>query len=276
MNLTTPQLVVAIASLVSQTAVMAVMAKRGLRSPFPMFFAFMGLNNVATVVVIGTYLFAFAQYFYVYWTISSLVMIVGFVVLYEVFVDLLKPFSAVIDLGKMLFVWAAIFLLLAGFLTAMVTSGPSPRKVVVVVDLCDRVVHLMQCGLLLLLVFFEKRLNFSWRSPGMTIGLGLGLVAATDLVVSYGQSQFPASTSQLDILNGFVFVAVSTFWALALRASSSAKNIVTTPKRLILQRWDEALIGYGYGERAATSTVESFLPGIEKTVDRVMARKAVS
>lgn len=276
MNLTTPQLVVAIASMASQTAVIAVMAKRGLRSSFPMFFAFMGLNNVATVVVIGTYLFAFPQYFYVYWTLSTLVMIVGFVVLYEVFVDLLKPFSAVIDFGKMLFVWAAIFLLLAGFLTAMVTSGPSPRKIVVVVDLCDRVVHLMQCGLLMLLLFFEKRLNFSWRSPGMTIGLGLGLIAATDLVVSYGQSQIPARSSQLDILNGFVFVAVSTFWAIALRASSSAKNIADTPKRLILQRWDEALIGYGYGERAATSTVESFLPGIEKTVDRVMARKAVS
>lgn len=278
MNLTIPQLIIALASLASQTAVMMVMAKRGLRSSFPMFFAYMGLNNIATVLAITVYLFAFPQYFYVYWTLSTLVMTVGFVVLYEVFVNLLKPFSAVIDLGKMLFVWAAVFLLLAGFLTAMVTSGPSPKKIVVVVDLCDRCVHLMQCGLLMLLVLFEKRLNFSWRSPGMVIGLGLGVTAAMDLFVSYGQSRFPASYSQFDLLNGFAFTAVVAFWVFALRSSKVvAQNIANTPSRLILQRWNEALISYGYGDTAiAGSTVESFLPGIEKTVDRVMARKAVS
>lgn len=276
MYLTIPQLTIAVASLASQTAVMVVMYKRELRSSFPMFFAFMGLNNIATVLAIGTYLFAFRQYFYVYWTLSTLVMIVGFVVLYEVFVDLLKPFSAVIDLGKMLFIWAAVFLLLAGFLTAAATAGPNPKKIVVVVDLCDRCVHLMQCGLLLLLVFFEKRLNFSWRSPGMVIGLGLGVAAAADLAVSYGQSRFPAQYSQLDLLNGFAFVAVVTMWVFALRASSSAISMADAPKRLILQRWNEALVSYGYGESGGSSTVESFLPGIEKTVDRVMARKAVS
>ncbi len=277
MNLTIPQLTIAVASLASQTAVMVVMTKRGLRSKFPMFFTYMALNYVAVAVVIATYLFAFSQYFYVYWTLSTLVMVVGFVVQYEVFVDLLKPFSAVIDLGRTLFIWAAVFLLLAGFLTAMVTSGPSPKKIVVVVDLCDRCVHLMQCGLLMLLVSFGKRLNFSWRSPGMAVALGLGVLAAVDLVVSYGQGRFPERTLQLEMAYGLAYVAIVASWAIALRSSKlAAQSISNTPSRLILQRWDEALIGYGYGETATTSSVESFLPGIEKTVDRVMARKAVS
>jgi hypothetical protein len=279
MNLTISQLqlMLAVASLASQAAVMVVMAKRGLRSKFPMFFTYAGLNILAIAVVMTTYFFALSQYFYVYWTLSTLVMIVGFVVQYEVFVDLLKPFSAVIDLGKTLFIWAALFLFLAGLLTAMVTSGPSPKKIVVVVDLCDRCIHLMQCGLLMLLVCFEKRLNFSWRSPGMAVALGLGFLAAVDLVVSYGQGRFPARTLQFEMLYGLTYIAVTTSCAFALRSSKLAiHSISSTPSRLILQRWDEALIGYGYGERAATSTVESFLPGIEKTVDRVMARKAVS
>jgi hypothetical protein len=277
MSLTIPQLVIAVAGLVTQTAVMMVMIKRGLRSSFPLFFTYMALNNVATLLGLGAYLFAIHQYFYIYWTLSTLIMTVGFVVLYEVFVDLLKPFSAVIDLGKMLFLWAAVFLLLAAGLTAMVTSGNQANKMVVCVEMLDRCLHLMQCGLLMLLVLFEKRLNFSWRSPGMTIGLGLGVAAAVDLVVSYGQSRFPTRYYQFDLLNGFVFLTVVTFWALALKSSPTlAKNIASTPSRLILQRWNEALIGYGYGDAVATSSVESFLPGIEKTVDRIMARKAAS
>jgi hypothetical protein len=53
------------------------------------------------------------------------------------------------------------------------------------------------------------------------------------------------------------------------------KNVLDSPSRLIFQRWDEALAGYGYGSAGSPSTVESFLPGIEKTVDRVMAKRVV-
>lgn len=276
MNLSLAQVLIAVAGLVSQTAIMVLMVRRGLRAAFPLFFTYMGLNSLAIVLVIWTYIFAYHQYFYVYWTLSTIIMIVGFVVLYEVFVDILKPFSAVIDLGKMLFFWAAAFLLLAAFLTAVVTSGPSPKRLVVAVDLCDRCVHLMQCGLMMLLVVFEKRLNFSWRSSGMVIALGLGLTAAMDLIVSYGQSRVPAWGAQFDLVNGVSFLAVLMFWALRLRSPESApQSIAATPSRLVLQRWNEALISYGYGETSGSSTVESFLPGIEKTVDRVMARKAL-
>jgi hypothetical protein len=277
MRLSFPQLVVAVLAVASQLYVMGLMFKRGLRSAFPMFFSYIGLNVVSVLLLVGAYVAGFPQYFYLYWTLSTIIMIVGFLVQYEVFVDILKPFSAVIDLGKMLFFWAALFLLLAAFLTAVVTGGPSPKRIVVAVDLCDRCVHLMQCGLMMLLVVLEKRLNFSWRSTGMVVAMGLGLAAAADLITSYGQSRFPSLSAGLDIANSAAYIGIVAFWALRLTSSASApKTVASTPSRLILQRWNEALISYGYSEGAAGSTVESFLPGIEKTVDRVMARKAVS
>ncbi len=226
--------------------------------------------------MIPVYYYASGQYFYVYWTASTVVMVVGFAVLYEVFVNILKPFSAVIDLAKMLFGWAALFLLLAAFLTALVTSGPGARKIVVAVDLCDRCVHLMQCGLLMLLVLFEKRLNFSWRNSGMCIALGIGVNAAIDLVASYGQGHFPALNAQFDMFYSVSFVSILTFWALRLKAAESAPATVAgSPSRVILQRWNEALISYRYGDLAVASSVDSFLPGVEKTVDRVLARKVI-
>jgi hypothetical protein len=277
MPMSIPQFALAVVSFMVMAVLMFVMAKRQLRAAYPLFFGYIGINAIALVIVLSVYRFAFGQYFYAYWTTSTILMMVGFAVQYEVFVDILKPYSAVIDLGKMLFFWAAGFLFLAGILTALVTSGTHASKLVVAVDLCDRCVHLMQCGLMLLLVVFEKRLSFSWRSPGMSVALGLGIIAAMDLLVSYAEGRFPASTANLGMLNGVVFTCILGFWAFRLSVKETAPaTAASSPSRLIIQRWNDALISYRQGDMAFSSIgVNSFLPGVEQTVDRVLARKMV-
>lgn len=278
MRMSLPQLLLAALSLVMFAILLMIMLVRNLRTKYPLFFSFLLLNALAGVLTAAAYQFASSQqYFYIYWSLSSLVMLLGFGVMYEVFVTMLKPYSAVIDLAKTLFIWAGVFLLAAGFLTALVTSGPSSNKIVVAVDLCDRCVHMMQCGLLLLIVLLEKRLNFSWRSSAMSIAAGFGFSAAIDLIVSYGQSRFPGAALQWDMVNGISLLGLLGFWAFALNASETSRRTISDPPtRLILQRWNEALIGYGYGDRnLAAGSLESFLPGVEQTVDRVLARKMV-
>src|SRR6266481_2571533 len=277
MPMSLAQLTVATGSLLLLSAVMFLMLQRNLRTAYPLFYTYLSANVLAIIVGVAVYHFAIAQYFFVFWTMSAVLMLLGFGVLYEVFVNLLKPYSALIDLGKMLFVWTALFLLLAGFLTALVTSGSQPTKARIAIDLCDRCVHLMTCGSMLLLILFEKRLNFSWRNSGMCIALGLGMSSALDLMVSYGHSLFPASYAELALFNGFAFMGILAFWALRLMGTDLVPaTSASSPSRLILQRWNEALIGYRYGDLAlAPSHIESFLPGVEQTVDRVLARKMV-
>lgn len=277
MQMSHPQLALALISFLMTGGVMFIMARRNLRQAYPLFFSYLGINAVAVLLLTVLYKFAIGQYFYTYWTTSTLLMMVGFTVQYEVFVDILKPFSAVIDLGKMLFFWAAGFLLLAGFMTALVTSGTHTSKIVVAVDLCDRCVHLMQCGLMLLMVVFEKRLNLSWRSSGMGVALGLGVIAAMDLVVSYAQGRYPSQIQSLAILNSIAFLGVLVFWSLRLTARESGHaKAADAPSRLIIQRWNDALISYRQGDMALSSLgMNSFLPGVEQTVDRVLARKIV-
>lgn len=277
MQMSLVQLTVALASIFMQSAVMVLMLKRNLRSAYPLFYSFLVMNTLMVFIGMAVYRFAIGQYFFVYWTFSSVSMLIAFGVLYEVFVNLLKPYAALIDLGKMLFVWAALFLLMAGFMTALVTSGPQANKVRVAFDLCDRCVHLMTCGSLLLLVLFEKRLNLSWRNSGMSIALGLGITSASDLFVSYGQSRFPALNTQLALINGMIFIVVLAFWALRLTSTESVPTTsASSPSKIILQRWNEALIGYRHGDLAfASSSIDSFLPGVEQTVDRILASKIV-
>lgn len=254
-----------------------ILAQRGLRRDFPVFFRYTAYCVlIAVVSVISSIWTSCSQYYYLFWGCAVVMFCLEFAVMYEAFVNAMKPYSALIDLGKMLFRWAAIFLVLVALLTAIASSGSESNRIGTAITLTQRSLRLMQGGLLLLFFSFERRLGLSWRSYSMAIVLGLGIAASVDLTTSYLASRFAPWANALNILGVFVYLGIATFWALCFRQPEPArKNVLDSPSRLIFQRWNETLLSYGYASAApVSSTVESFLPGIEKTVDRVMARKA--
>jgi hypothetical protein len=205
-------------------------------------------------------------------------MLLEFGVLYELLVNALKPYSALIDLGKMLFRWAAVFLIMAALLTAFATTGSGSNRLVAAAQLLERTVRLMQCGLLLLFLGLEKRLGLSWRTHSMSIALGLGVYAAVDLSATYLISRVPARTNAFQMVATLVYLGATSLWAYSLAKPEPARgNVLDSPRRLIFQRWNEALLTHSVrGEMAfASGGMDSFLPGVEQTVDRVLARKIV-
>ena len=252
---------------------------RKLRTNFPIFFLYVcfGVGGMVLGLAGHAYL-PDLQYYYFYWVLSFINTGLEFCVMYEILVNALKPYSALIDLGKMLFRWAAIFLLFAGVLTAIVTAGSQPSKVAAAVALLERSTRLMQCGLLLLFFFLEKRLGLSWRNHNMSIALGLGSMAALDLGFSYMKVRFASQMETLCTIESVFSMGVLAFWAYCVsRPEPVRKNVLDSPSRLIFQRWNDALTSYTVrGDMTlASNGVNSFLPGVEETVDRVLARKMV-
>jgi hypothetical protein len=267
-----------------QAGILLILVRRKLRSEFRMLFSYLMFCLVMLVVGLSSYFYSCCdsvQYQYVYWSLNFLMISLEFLVMYEVLVKALKPFSALIDLGKMLFRWAAVFLLVAALLTALATSNSQAGRIMAAASVIERSMRLIECGLLMLFFLFERRLGLSWRSYCMSVALGLSAAGVIDLIASYSRGQFPEWTTSISIVDTACYIGVMAFWAIRFALPEPSKRtVLDSPARLIFQRWDEALSSYGYGQSAAaassTSTVESFLPGIEKTVDRVMARKAVS
>src|SRR5581483_7059778 len=136
---------------------------------------------------------------------------IEFALLYEIFVAALKPYAALIDLGKMLFRWAGVFLLVAAILTAIATASPSVSRLSAAIDLLERSMRLMECGFLLLFLLFEKKLGLSWRSTSMSIALGLGMSAASSLSVAYLQNVFPDQAPILWIVENFCYLGAVAF-----------------------------------------------------------------
>ena len=264
-----------------QAALVYLFINRKLQTSFPWFFSYNAYGVVAVVLGLtaffGCRIFhTHGTYGYAFWALNLGFMVIEFGIMYEVVAHILKPYAALIDLGKMLFRWAGLFLLLAAILTASATGGHLWTKCMAAGSFVDRGMRLMQCGLLLLFFLLERRLSLSWRSRNMAIALGLGVSAASGLIVSYVRMQFPQYWAFLGLFDNVSYLAIVGFWGVCFALPEpEKKNVLDSPSRLIFQRWNEALTTYSVRGELAFNGVESFLPGVEQTVDRVLARKMV-
>ncbi len=273
--------VLCVATASVQALIFVNLLRRKARSDFPVFLAYNAFAAVSGIllVVSATKLHTSSErYFYLYWVLNSVLMILEFGIMNEIFKNALKPYAGLMDLGKMLFRWAGVLLLLAAGLTAFAAAGSATDRCMAAGNLIEKNLRFMQCGLLLLFFLFERRLALSWRSYGVSLAVGLGTLATEGLTCSYLRSHFATWVPVLDVLDNAVYLGIVVYWAISFALPEPArKNVLDSPSKLIFQRWNETLTAHSYGQSAsASSTVESFLPGIEKTVDRVMTRKAVS
>lgn len=280
MSMSLFQWIPSIGAFLLQIALLVVLKQRKLKAGLPIFFNFVVLQAISLLVLfVMSPRLGSMSYFYTYWTLNALMMIVTFGVLFEVFVHTLKPFSALIDLGKLLFTWAAGFLLIGSVLTAAATSGNHSMKICAAITLLERSVALMQCGLLLLLMLFENRLGLSWRNHGMSIALALGITAAMELVLSVVGEKVTAWGPILNNIDGCVYFAMWSFWFVMFwLPQPERKTAQDSPTKLIFQRWNDVLAGTPIVSQPqyALAGADSFLPSVERTVERVMARKMVN
>ncbi|HWS16984.1 MAG TPA: hypothetical protein VN223_03180, partial [Candidatus Elarobacter sp.] len=139
--------------------------------------------------------------------------------------------------------------------------------------------RLMQCGLLLLFFLFERRLGLAWRSHTVSIGLGLGFFAALNLSSSYLRAHFIQWSSALDLVDYSQYLAVISFWAVCFYVREPERNtVLDSPSKLIFQRWNDVLVSTrfaGASGAGSMGSMDSFLPNVEQTVDRILARKMV-
>jgi hypothetical protein len=259
----------------ARLGIVAYLAKDRSRSENLHFKTWMILGSLALLLSLPALFFASCQqYFYVYWVLGFLYLILEFGVIYELAVNALKPYSALIDLAKMVFTWALLFLLIVASITAITTVGTHSTKSYAVVAVLERSLRLIESGILLLFFLFQNRLGLSWRSKDISIALGLGLTAVVDLVCSYCKANFASQVNLIDCVYSLVFIGVLSYWSYCFAHNKEAQksNVLSSPNRLIFQRWNEALVSYQQGDFAFAPS-ESFLPNVERTVERVMARK---
>jgi hypothetical protein len=261
-----------------QAVLLAVLVKKNRRADLPIFFLYnLFAAGSAVILLVANGRLSNTHYFNLFWSINGLVAIIEFGVMYEIFVRALRPYSGLIDLGKMLFRWAVAFLFVAATLTAFATQDTMIAKCIAAIVLLDRALRLMQCGLLLLFFLFERRLGLAWRSHTVCVALGLGVYAALSLSSSYLHTRFMPWNFALDVFDYVQYLGMVAFWAVCFYLPEPERsNVLDSPSKLIFQRWNDVLVASRFSTAPASiGTLDSFLPNVEQTVDRVLARKMV-
>lgn len=260
------QLVLWSAHPVLQLGAAGAMAWRKLHRRFPVFFRYLLCQIAIFAVLFPVYLSgSYKSFFYLYWISAAISLVVGFVVIQEIFLDVFQPYHTLKDLGAVLFKWAGLVMLLAAGVVAAASPATSQGPLVEAVLTVQRCVRVIQCGLVLFLLVFSNYLGVSWRQRSFGIALGFGGFASAELfAVALNASGYLGETS-IGIVNMCAYNLAILTWLGYMCVKDSAREPVTMLFKS--QRWDQSLADLQHPVSDG-----SLIPMFEGMVERALSR----
>jgi hypothetical protein len=142
------------------------------------------------------------------------------------------------------------------------TNTPLDQAVIV----AQRFVRIIQCGLILFLLFFSRHLGVSKRQLSFGIALGFGSFASVELLILalVSGSQIHLHTPTLSLINttAYGFSILTWIGYASLKEPSRA----VSAKLVMSERWD-----HGLSELRYPITNDSLIPMFESMVDRAFS-----
>jgi hypothetical protein len=223
-----------------------VLCKRGLYRNFPCFFAYV-LYEIAQFVLMFTLYFnpsvSAHQYALAYYATLTLSLILRFGVIDEVSRDLFRQSTLLKVSARRSLQCVTGFLLVLGILLAVYAPAENSAKWIAGMSSINRGAALVQCGLLLSLLFFSRLLGLSWRRATFGIALGLGILTSVDLAIRAVFSEFVTGVGSpyMDVLITGTYLACVFVWiGYSLVPEIKPESIAVLP-RVEVETWNTEL-----------------------------------
>jgi hypothetical protein len=249
-----------------QAAIAAVMLRRGLQRQFKCFFAYIVAQILTFSLIFPSYLsHNYPLYFYLYWTTTAIGVVLGFLVIHEVFLDVFKPFHTLRDLGTVLFKWAGLVMLLVAGVVSISANSRTLTPWMQAIVTAERCVRIVQVGIVLLLLFFSRYLGASKRQLSFGIALGFGSFAIVELSLIAFWSGGHMHSGMVDLINMSAYNISLFVWLGYTLHKSPAREITST--LLQPQRWEQSLSDLHH-----PLSPDSLIPMFEGMVDRALLK----
>jgi hypothetical protein len=251
-----------------QLALGVAMWRHKLHRLFPVFFAYVGFQILAFCVLFPIFrwgILGYTAYFWLYWGCSAVNLVLGFMIIYEIFLDVFRPYHTLKDLGSVLFKWAALVMSLVGFVVAASSPLGDQGPIVQAVVTVTRCVRVAQVGLILFLLVFARYLGVSWKQHSFGISLGLGISAGVELGTLAFHVSGHASEALVHVINLIAYnIAILTWFGYAVLKSPAR---APGTELFASHRWEKSLT-----EIQTPGQVDSLIPMFESMVDRAFSR----
>ncbi|MGA8153640.1 MAG: hypothetical protein WB952_22010 [Terriglobales bacterium] len=186
-------------------------------------------------------------YFMVFTVGSLLRWVLSFAVIYEIFKRAFRDYPALCNLGTNLFRGTTVFFLLIGVGLAWLKPADELRMVVSKVDLIEQTVCLVQCGLVVVLLFCAKKVGLSLQSRTFGIALGFGILASVNLATFAIRSRFesPQASPTTDLLTLITMAAalcsVAVWTAYVMRPETAMDSFARMLPSHDMETWTQEL-----------------------------------
>jgi hypothetical protein len=229
-------------STVLQVLVAGVLVYRKTWLHFPLFTTYLLFNlghGIASLAVYGNRFL----YFYVYWIGEAFGIILGFLVVYEVFKNIFTHHAALRRLAALIFSISLVALvLLAVFI--LIHAGPRltdniGRSVMVL----EEATRTIEVGLLIVLFTCTGAFGLHWRQSVFGIALGLGVFVSVELIAVTMRSQLsPATHNAFAVVRGLAYIASLLLWGTYMLLPEHASDESQLPQRGQLEQWNQAVL----------------------------------
>jgi hypothetical protein len=239
-----------------ESAIAALMFRRGLHRRFKFFFAYIFVQLISFAVVFPSYL---------YWICDAASVAVGFAVIHEVFVDVFRAFHTLRDLGTVLFKWAGLVMLLVAGVVSVSTNSSEMAPIIQAILTGQRCVRIIQVGMVLFLLFFAHYVGISRRQHSFGIALGFGSFAVIELIIVSSWLGKHLTGPWMSIFNMCAYNSTLLIWFGYVALKSPARD--ASMSLLQPQRWEQSLTDIHHPLPA-----DSLIPMFEGMVDRALSR----
>jgi hypothetical protein len=201
------------------TLVAAVMLYRRLVREFPFFFAYLCVVLAAEGIRHAFLHRAWIQYFYIYWLSEAAVVVMSFLVLYEVFLLSLFPGFNITPIYRYLFPIFGIAVTVLTFL--MVVSAPSagPSRLAVLAGEFTLALSFCQVGVLAFFCGLMLFMSREWRRHEMGIAVGFGIYGAVKLIINVERAQQHYGSIAFQQLPTAAYAVAALIWLFYLSRS---------------------------------------------------------
>lgn len=247
-----------------QVGLLAALWRHKLLRRYPIFSAYL-FSEVMLFSVLFLNQKNYDAYFYLYWVGAGVSTALGFKVIHEVFIDVLRPFHALRDFSSMLVRWAGLVVILIAILAAMGGAHGGFTRVTAGLLSLERSVRVMQCGLVLFLLMFSRYLGISRRHRSFGIALGFGIFASVELAAIGLRVTGVVSPSVLNLASMSAYDAAILVWLgyfLLPATEQKRAEVLLQP-----QRWELSL-----AELTHPVAPESLMPMFDAMVDRALSK----
>lgn len=227
-----------------------VMFSRRQSSKFPFLAALLGVRLVSLCILLPLIysttvhrsikvLTGYWIYFSVYWTSYAIEALLGFGIIYGLYKLAMEPLPGLQRLGTIMFRWAGGIGVVLAVSLAVGPHTTGTKFVVKFVTELQQTQSVLTLCMLFFVILASKPMGISHRSKIFGISLGLGLLAATDLIASGWLAHFAAMTSVYNVINGLAICVTLGIWLTYFAMPEPKRRMIVLPTTSPFLRWNQ-------------------------------------